>query len=600
MSTSTDPLGDWQRTHWNGEPRAEHIGTEIVLMGWVHRRRDHGGVIFVDLRDRTGLTQVVFNPQTAPEAHERAQSLRSEYVIAIRGEVRQRPDGQENPKMATGDVEIWVTELKILARAKTPPFQIDEDQDVGEALKLKYRYLDLRKEDVQRPLLIRHRFYQLVRKHLSDAGFIEVETPVLTRSTPEGARDYLVPSRVNPGQFYALPQSPQLFKQLLMVAGFERYFQIVKCFRDEDLRQDRQPEFSQVDCEMSFVTEEQIFATFEGMVRALFGEIREVDLPDPFPRMTYDDAVARYGTDRPDLRFGMELREITGLVGASEFRAFKDVVERGGIVKVLVVEGKADFTRRELDDLVDEATKYGAKGLAWVRLNPPSDESPSGWQSPIAKFFPDETKAKIVEAVGAKVGDVMLFSADRAPVVHEVLGRMRTSLGERLGLADPDKFAALWVTDFPLFEYEAITGPFHSLHHPFTSPREEDMDKDPHEMYARAYDMVINGAEVGGGSIRIHNKEVQGRIFRALGIGEEEAREKFGFLLDALEYGAPPHGGIAFGVDRLVAQLAGVSAIRDTIAFPKTQRATCPLTDAPGHVSADQLVELGIAVRQPT
>ncbi|MBZ0253481.1 MAG: aspartate--tRNA ligase, partial [Candidatus Methylomirabilis sp.] len=495
-------------------------------------------------------------------------------------------------------IEVWAEELKVLGRAKTPPFQIDEESEVSETLKLKYRYLDLRRPANQRPLLVRHRFYQIVRNYLSDAGFLEVETPILTRSTPEGARDYLVPSRVNPGNFFALPQSPQLFKQLLMVAGFDRYFQIAKCFRDEDLRADRQPEFTQIDCELSFPTEDMVFRIFEGMLVAVFRELRGVELPTPFPRMTFADAMGRYGTDKPDLRFGMELHDVSALVRESEFRAFKEIVDKGGITKCMVVS-QAPFSRKDFDGLVDEATKLGGKGLAWVKLNPPSAEAPSGWQSPIAKFFPDETKAKIVAAVGAKVGDALLFSADRAPVVHEVLGRLRLSLGARLGLADPNAFAPLWVTDWPLFEYETVSGPFASLHHPFTSPREEDFDKDPHEMRARAYDCVLNGWEIGGGSIRINNMELQSRIFRVLGITDEEAREKFGFLLDALEYGAPPHGGIAFGVDRLVALITGTPAIRDVIAFPKTQRATCPLTDAPGRVSPDQLAELGITVRRP-
>ncbi len=558
-------------------------------MGWVLRRRDHGGVIFIDLRDRWGITQVVFNPAINEEVHAKAHRLRSEWVIAVRGRVERRPPDMENPKLATGAIEVLVDELRILNTSETPPFPLDEEIEVSDNLRLQYRYLDLRRPEMAANLIMRHQGLQAVRSYLSDRGFLEIETPMLTRSTPEGARDYLVPSRVNAGRFYALPQSPQLFKQILMIAGMDRYFQIVRCFRDEDLRADRQPEFTQIDMELSFVTEEEIITITEGMIKTLFAATRGIELSLPFTRMTYDEAMRRFGTDRPDTRFGLELVDLTGTLKGCGFKVFRSVIDKGGSVKAINARGCATFSRKDLDDLTEYAGRFGARGMAWIKIR--EDE----WQSPITKFFTDDEIRAMGEALDVRPGDLILFGADRTDIVHQVLAELRLELARRLELTGDSGFEFLWITDFPLLEYDHDQKRHTAVHHPFTAPREEDLDllaTDPGRVRSRAYDLVLNGNEIGGGSIRIHDKTVQEQVFKALGIGEEEAREKFGFLLRALELGAPPHGGIAFGVDRLMMLLTGSSSIRDVIAFPKTQKATCPLTDAPAPVARKQLTEL--------
>ncbi len=583
-------LGDWQRSCYGGTLRAGDESREVLLMGWVNVRRDHGGVIFVDLRDRSGLVQLVFNPERSPAAHAMAGDLRGEFVIGARGTVTRRTADTVNPNMPTGEIEVMVDELRILNRARPTPFAIDGGETVTEATRLKYRYLDLRRPAMQDNLILRHRLTKSVRDYLDRHDFLEIETPVLGRSTPEGARDYLVPSRISPGEFYALPQSPQLYKQLLMASGYDRYFQIVRCFRDEDLRADRQPEFTQIDLEMSFVRRDDVLLLVEGMLAEVFA-LRGVEVPRPLPRLTYAEAVARFGTDRPDMRFGLELAEITPLVREVEFKVFRDVAARGGIVKALRVPDGSRLSRKDLDTMPEVVAPYGAKGVAWAKLNP------DGWQSPIAKFFTPEQRGAIEEACAAGVGDVVLFVADTDKVVNESLAALRLHLGRLLGLIPENRFSFLWVTDFPLLEYSAEEKRYTAVHHPFTAPAADDLDRlesDPGAVRAQAYDVVLNGTELGGGSIRIHRPDVQARVFALLGISETEARNKFGFLLDALAYGAPPHGGLALGLDRLCMLLCGADSIRDVIAFPKTQRAADLMTEAPSPVDPRQLRDLGL------
>jgi len=589
-----DKLGSLVRTHRCGDLTAAQVGQDVCVMGWVQRRRDHGGLIFIDLRDREGIVQLALDPDRDLPSHQKGEQVRNEYVLAALGKVAPRPEGTVNPKMKTGEVEIEISELLILNRSETPPFMLDEFTEVAENIRLKYRYLDLRRPVLQRNMRMRHLVAKTVRNYFDQQGFIEIETPVLTKSTPEGARDYLVPSRVNTGNFYALPQSPQLFKQLLMVSGFDRYFQIVKCFRDEDLRADRQPEFTQIDCEMSFVTRNQVMDIMEGMIAEVFRAARGVELALPMPRLTYAEALDRFGVDNPDLRFSMELIDITAQVADSQFKVFASVAADGGLVKALNVKGGATFSRKDLDGFTDFVKIYGAKGLAWVKVK--EDE----WQSPIAKFFTSDELVAMNQKLDAEVGDLLLFMADTPRIANEALGRLRGHLGQKLGLTSKDDFNFVWVTDFPLLEWDDEQRRHVAVHHPFTAPLEEDiplLDTDPGKARAQAYDLVLNGSEIGGGSIRIHDQSVQSRMFELLGIGEAEAQEKFGFLLDALIYGAPPHGGIAFGLDRLMMILTGSDSIRDVIAFPKTQKATCLLSDAPNCVDDKQLQELGVRLR---
>jgi aspartyl-tRNA synthetase len=586
-------LGDWKRSSYCAEVSSADVGKEGVFMGWVQKRRDHGGLIFVDLRDRTGILQLVYNPLDSPEVHKVAHDLRSEFVLAVKGKVRRRPEGTENPELKTGEVEVVVEEMRVLNDSAPLPFMVEDEAEVTENTRLKYRYLDLRRPALQKKLMLRHKVAVSARNYLSENGFIEVETPVLTKSTPEGARDFLVPSRLTPGHFYALPQSPQLFKQILMISGLDKYFQIVRCFRDEDLRADRQPEFTQIDAEMSFVEREDVIAVMEGLMRSIFSDALGVELNTPFPRLSYDDAIGRYGLDAPDTRFGLELTDVTGIVKDSGFKVFKDAAAKGGLVKALCVPKGAEFSRKDLDDLTGFAATYGAKGLAWVKL------TAEGWQSPIAKFLSDEEKTNITETTGAKAGDLLLFAADTAFVANTVLGRVRLNVACRLGLIPKEGFNFVWVTDFPMFEYDEGERRHVAVHHPFTSPMDEDvelLDTDPGSVKAKAYDLVLNGVEIGGGSIRIHRSDVQARIFEMLGISKEDAEERFGFLLEALKYGTPPHGGIAFGLDRILAIMTGSDSIRDVIAFPKTQKAYCLMSDAPSTVDKKQLEELFVRV----
>ena len=589
-----DQLGAMRRTHHCWQLDAGDVDKEVVLMGWVHRRRDHGGVIFVDLRDREGITQVVFNPAVDPEIHARAHAIRNEYVLAVRGRVENRPADMINPKLKTGEIEVTVTEFKLLNEAQTPPFLIEDDIDASEAIRLKYRHLDLRRPQMQKNLILRHRATTAVRSYLNQHGFLDLETPFLTRSTPEGARDYLVPSRVNPGQFYALPQSPQIFKQLFMISGFDRYYQIVRCFRDEDLRADRQPEFTQIDIEMSFVGEDDVMNLTEGMMAALFKDALGLKLMRPFARLTYEDAVGRFGLDKPDTRFGLELKDISDIVGRSNFKVFADAVKKGGIVKALNAKGCIDFSRKEIDDLIKFVAIYRAKGMAWIKVKE------NEWQSPIAKYFSEGEKKALSKRIEMAPGDLVFFVADEPKVVNESLGHLRNHLGKTLGLIDENEFKFLWVTRFPMFEHDETEKRLQALHHPFTSPLEEDLDllaKEPLAVKSRAYDLVLNGFEIGGGSIRIHQRSIQEKVFEALNMDRKTYEGKFGFLLEALDSGAPPHGGIALGVDRLVMLMGGQSSIRDVIAFPKTQKATCSLTGAPAEIAKEQLDELYLKLK---
>ncbi len=578
-----------KRTHNCGELRKGDIKKEVVLNGWVQNRRDHGGLIFIDLRDRYGLTQVVFDPKTDKGSHETAEHLRREYVIAVKGKVRPRGEGLENPKLKTGAIEVIISKVDILSRAKTPPIEIDSRIDVNEDIKLKYRYLDLRKEESQKSILFRHKVVKAVRDFFDSEGFLDIETPMLAKATPEGARDYLIPSRVNPGKFYALPQSPQLFKQLLMISGFDRYMQIVKCFRDEDLRADRQPEFTQIDIEMSFIDEEDIYTINEKFIKYLWKKVMGIELRIPFKRLTYQEAVDSYGLDKPDLRFGLELANVSDIVKDSQFQVFKDVIAGNGTVKCLNAKGCAKFSRKDIEELTHLASVHGAKGLAWMKMN-------NGLESSIVKFFPDNVKEGLIKKTKAQEGDLLLFVADHKHfIVNTALGHLRNELARKLNLIKEGSFNFVWVTDFPLLEYDEDQERHVAMHHPFTSPKDEDLpmlDKDPSKARAKAYDLVLNGVEVGGGSIRIHDPIVQKKMFKALSISDQEAENKFGFLIEALKYGTPPHGGIAYGLDRLISIMLGLESIRDVIAFPKNKAATSLMDGCPSDISQEQLKEL--------
>ncbi len=590
-----DPFSGWQRTHYCGDISEDILDQEIVLLGWVHRRRDHGGVIFVDLRDRQGLAQVVFNPQVNPESHVKAENLRSEFVIGIKGVVRNRPEGMTNPEMKTGAVEVMVSSVAIFNRSQVLPFSVEKGQDVDDSLRLQYRYLDLRRPGMQDNLVLRHRVTKITRDYLDENGFCEIETPFLTRSTPEGARDFLVPSRMTPGAFYALPQSPQLFKQTLMIGGMDRYFQIVRCFRDEDLRADRQPEFTQVDLEMSFVTQEEILELMEGWIARLYRDLFAKELSLPFPRMTYEAAMETYGADNPDTRFGLEMKDICETVRESTFQVFQKVIEQGGVIKAFRFPGGGRLSRREVDNLDDLVKEWGGVGVIWAK------HTEKGMQSPVGKFFSEELAQKIFQEMDSEIGDLLLIMAGARDEVNPLMGRLRLELAREYSLVDRAGLAFAWIVDFPLFERNQ-EGKIGAVHHPFTAPREEDSEllaTQPEKCRSQAYDLVMNGIEIGGGSIRIHRSDVQEKIFSALGISEEEAEEKFGFLLRALNYGAPPHGGIAFGLDRLVMLLAGAGSLREVIAFPKTQKGACPLTQSPAAVDAEQLRELHVRPALP-
>ena len=581
-----------KRSHNCGVIGKELAGQQVVLCGWVAKRRDHGGLIFVDLRDRSGIVQVVVDPETAGESFKVAEDIRGEYVVKVAGKVSMRDAATVNANISTGEIEIMAEEIEVLNAAKTPPFYIADGIDTDENLRLKYRYLDLRRPEMQRNIILRHKVTKLMRDYLDTRNFLEIETPMLTKSTPEGARDYLVPSRVNPGKFYALPQSPQIFKQLLMVSGMERYFQIARCFRDEDLRADRQPEFTQLDMEMSFMEMDEILELMEGLIAYIFEGALGKKIETPFQRLTWDEAMDRYGSDKPDLRFGMELINMVDAVKDSDFKVFNQVIENGGVVKAINVKGYANIPRRECDSLVDFVGIYGAKGLAWMQI-----QEDGSVKSPIAKFFSEAHMANILATAQAEAGDLIMFIADKPAVVAQALGALRIEMAKRRNLIDPDALAFAWVVDFPMFEYDEEENRYVAMHHPFTSPRDEDLPllaTDPGKVYAKAYDMVLNGTEIGGGSIRIHRRDVQKQIFSAIGLTDEEAQEKFGFMMNAFEYGAPPHGGLAFGLDRLIMIMAQRDSIRDVIAFPKTQSAACVMTQAPNDVDDKQLRELHI------
>ncbi|WP_145519520.1 aspartate--tRNA ligase [Staphylococcus warneri] len=585
-----------KRTTYCGLVTEDLLNEKVTLKGWIHNRRDLGGLIFIDLRDREGIVQIVFNPDFSQEALNIAETVRSEYIVEVQGVVTKRDAETVNPKIKTGQVEVQVSNIEIINKSETPPFSINEENtNVDENIRLKYRYLDLRRQELAQTFKMRHQTTRSIRQYLDDNGFYDIETPVLTKSTPEGARDYLVPSRVHDGEFYALPQSPQLFKQLLMISGFDKYYQIVKCFRDEDLRADRQPEFTQVDIEMSFVDQEDVMAMGEEMLRKVVKDVKGIDVPGPFPRMTYAEAMSRYGSDKPDTRFDMELINVSQLGHEMDFKVFKDTVENNGEIKAIVAKGAADqYTRKDMDALTEFLNIYGAKGLAWVKV---TDEGLTG---PIARFFEDKDAEQLKSLTEASAGDLVMFVADKPEVVAQSLGALRIKLAKELGLIDESKLNFLWVTDWPLLEYDDESKRYVAAHHPFTSPKKEDIDKldsEPENAQANAYDIVLNGYELGGGSIRIHNGELQEKMFEVLGFTKEQAQEQFGFLLDAFKYGAPPHGGIALGLDRLVMLLTNRTNLRDTIAFPKTASATCLLTDAPGEVSEKQLEELSLRIR---
>ncbi len=585
-----------KRTHTCGQLTDKEEGKEVTLQGWVNTRRDHGGIIFIDLRDRYGLTQIRFDPKTSKDTHAKSEGLKREFVIQISGKVLKRPDGMANPKLKTGGIEVDVSELTILNVSETPPFEVDKNTEINEDIRLKYRYLDLRKTDMQRNIFLRHKVVKSTRDYFDNLDFIEIETPMLSKSTPEGARDYLVPSRVHPGTFFALPQSPQLFKQLLMVSGFDRYMQIVKCFRDEDLRADRQPEFTQIDLEMSFVEEEDIFEIMEGLVKKVWKDVLDVDLKIPFPRISHGEAMERYGSDKPDTRFGMELIDVENIAAKSDFQVFKGVLEKKGAVRCVNAKGCAEFSRKDIDALTEFVSIYGAKGLAWIKV------TENGLESSVVKFFNEALQKELIERTDAKKGDLLLFVADKHKIVYESLGALRVELAKKLKLLDSKQYNFIWVHDFPLVEWDEDEERHVAVHHPFTAPKDDELamiDTDPGKVHAKAYDLALNGVELGGGSIRIHRKETQEKMFKALGISQEEAEEKFGFLLNAFTYGAPPHGGIAFGLDRVVAMITGNESIREVIAFPKNKACQSLMDGAPNVVSKKQLKELHIDLDLP-
>lgn len=588
---------DLERSHHNAQLRASDVGTEVVLMGWVQTRRDHGGVIFVDLRDLEGLTQVVFDPQISQQAHQQADDLRTEYCIGIKGKVRPRPEGMINSKLPTGKVEVAVESLEVFNKSPTPPFEIEDDLETNESVRLKYRYLDLRRRIAKQPILVRSKLTHLIRRFFDERNYYEIETPFLTKSTPEGARDYLVPARNYPGHAFALPQSPQIFKQLLMVAGFERYYQIVRCFRDEDLRADRQPDFTQLDIEMSFVNQEQVFSMTQELWAYVWKEILGYNLDSEFPRMTYSEAMEKYGVDKPDLRLDWTLTTVTDVFKTSDFKVFRDVSEKGNLIQCLKVPDASDkLSRKDLDDLTPLGKTFGAKGIAWIKVNKVEDYK-EGWQSPISKFLSDSEKEGLTKACDLKSGDLLVFCADVQKIVSASLGEIRLELGRKLNAIKTDEWKFLWVVDFPLFQYDSEAKRWVSEHHPFTSPKPENLDNfdtEPEKALSNSYDLVLNGNEMGSGSIRIHNPEVQSRVFRLLDLSEDEIQQKFGFLIDALRYGSPPHGGIAFGLDRFAMLLSRTKSLREVIAFPKTQRAQCLLTEAPSPISKQQWKELNL------
>ena len=586
-----ETLEGLKRSNMCGDLRRNHIGRKVVLMGWVHKRRDHGGLIFIDLRDRSGRVQIVFSPEVNETAYKRAEEVRGEFVLAVVGEVRKRPEGTENENLKTGEIEVYAEEVRVISRAKTPPFSVFDADEVDESVRLKYRYLDLRRPEMQEVIHLRYKVTKSIRDYLDRAGFWEIETPMLTRSTPEGARDFLVPSRLHPGEFFALPQSPQLFKQILMVAGVDKYFQIARCFRDEDFRADRQPEFTQLDMEMSFVDENDVIELIEGLMEYVFQDSLGVSLETPFPRMPYDEAMDRFGSDKPDTRFGMELVDITDIAAESEFKVFSSAAASGVTVKGINAKGCGNYSRKDIDDLTDFAAIFGAKGLAWMII------AEDGIKSPIAKFFKTEQLERILQRFDAQPGDMLLFVADKKTVAADVLGNLRLEFGKRLGLIPRHGLNFLWITDFPLVQYDEDEKRWDPNHHPFTSPRDEDLPlfgTDPAAVRARAYDLILNGTEIGGGSIRIHRREIQERVFDLIGLTREEAENKFGYMLEAFEYGTPPHGGIAFGLDRMIMLMGAKKSIRDCIAFPKTQSSVCLMTEAPSGVSEKQLKELGV------